>query len=136
MRPQDAVVYSAHVRDHCIPLLLLTLKLEPKKPRLRGKCSAEMNGPTFRPQAVPSKVNRKLHLQHQNSISIIRQLIESNFKDFKTYNDFSPVVTTKQNFDDLYIPKDHPSCTRSDDCYFNRTMCFLLIHPLINCIVD
>jgi phenylalanyl-tRNA synthetase alpha chain len=59
-------------------------------------------------------------LQPKNPISIIRQLIESNFQDYKTFNDFSPVVTTKQNFDDLYIPKDHPSRTKSDNYYFNK----------------
>ncbi|KAL9555476.1 hypothetical protein MBANPS3_002323 [Mucor bainieri] len=69
---------------------------------------------------VLSKVNRKLHLQPQNPISIIRELIESNFKGFKTFNDLSPVVTTKQNFDELYIPKDHPSRTKSDNYYFNK----------------
>ncbi|KAG1147685.1 hypothetical protein G6F37_000567 [Rhizopus arrhizus] len=69
---------------------------------------------------VLSKVHRKLHLQPQNPISIIRQLIESNFKDFKTFNNLSPVVTTKQNFDDLYIPQDHPSRSKSDNYYFNK----------------
>ncbi|KAG2229933.1 phenylalanyl-tRNA synthetase [Thamnidium elegans] len=70
--------------------------------------------------AILAKVNRQLHLQPKNPISIIRQLIESNFTDFKTFNEFSPVVTTKQNFDDLYIPKDHPSRTKSDNYYFNK----------------
>ncbi|KAI8987039.1 phenylalanyl-tRNA synthetase [Pilobolus umbonatus] len=69
---------------------------------------------------VLSKINRKLHLQPQNPISIIRQLIEDNFKGFKTYHNLSPVVTTKQNFDDLYIPEDHPSRTKSDNYYFNK----------------
>ncbi|CAO3702227.1 unnamed protein product [Rhizopus stolonifer] len=69
---------------------------------------------------VLSKVHRKLHLQPQNPISIIRQLIESNFENFKTFNDLSPVVTTQQNFDDLYIPSDHPSRTRSDNYYLNK----------------
>lgn len=70
--------------------------------------------------AVLSKTTRKLHLQPQNPISIIRQLIESNFQGFKTFNDLSPVVTTKENFDDLYIPADHPSRTKSDNYYFNK----------------
>lgn len=69
---------------------------------------------------VLAKVSRKLHLQPKNPISIIRTLIESNFKDFKTFNEHSPVVTTKQNFDDLYIPKDHVSRTKSDNYYFNK----------------
>ncbi|KAI7897567.1 phenylalanyl-tRNA synthetase [Cokeromyces recurvatus] len=69
---------------------------------------------------VLSKINRKLHLQPQNPISIIRQLIESNFQDFQKFNNHSPIVTTKQNFDDLFIPKDHPSRTKSDNYYFNK----------------
>ncbi|OBZ83081.1 Phenylalanine--tRNA ligase, mitochondrial [Choanephora cucurbitarum] len=69
---------------------------------------------------VLSKINRKLYLQPKNPISIIRQLIESNFKDFDTYNNFDPIVTTKQNFDDLHIPADHPSRTKSDNYYFNK----------------
>ncbi|KAI8968022.1 phenylalanyl-tRNA synthetase [Mycotypha africana] len=69
---------------------------------------------------VLAKINRKLHLQPQNPISIIRQLIESNFQNFKTFNTYSPIVTTKQNFDDLYIPKEHPSRTKSDNYYFNK----------------
>ncbi|GAA5803856.1 hypothetical protein HPULCUR_009341 [Helicostylum pulchrum] len=68
--------------------------------------------------AILAKVNRQLHLQPKNPISIIRQLIESNFTDFKTFNEFSPVVTTKQNFDDLYIPKDHPSRLASGENKF------------------
>lgn len=70
--------------------------------------------------AILSKVNRQLHLQPKNPISIIRQLIESNFTDFKTFNEFSPVVSTRQNFDDLHIPLDHPSRTKSDNYYFNK----------------
>jgi phenylalanyl-tRNA synthetase alpha chain len=65
-------------------------------------------------------VNRKLHLQPQNPISIIRQLIEGHFSDFKTFNNLNPVVTTKQNFDSLYIPKEHVSRSKSDNYYFNK----------------
>ncbi|KAI9281055.1 phenylalanyl-tRNA synthetase [Sporodiniella umbellata] len=69
---------------------------------------------------VLSKTQRKLHLQPQNPISIIRELIESNFKDFQTFNDLNPLVTAQQNFDDLCIPKDHPSRLRSDNYYVNK----------------
>lgn len=66
-------------------------------------------------------MNRNLHLQPQHPISIIRQLIESHFTGFKTFNDLSPIVSTRQNFDDLLIPSDHPSRSRSDNYYFNES---------------
>ncbi|KAI9025089.1 phenylalanyl-tRNA synthetase [Phycomyces nitens] len=69
---------------------------------------------------VLSKMNRKLHLQPTNPISIIRQLIEAHFKNYKPFHSFSPIVTTQQNFDDLLIPKDHPSRTKSDNYYFDK----------------
>ncbi|KAI8338455.1 hypothetical protein BC941DRAFT_422961 [Chlamydoabsidia padenii] len=69
---------------------------------------------------VLSKMKRKLHLQQRNPIGIIRQLIEGHFNDFTTFNDLSPIVSTRQNFDDLLIPKDHPSRTKSDNYYFNQ----------------
>ncbi|KAI7849820.1 phenylalanyl-tRNA synthetase [Circinella umbellata] len=68
-----------------------------------------------------SRVNRKLHLHPQHPISIIRQLIESHFHDFKTFHEISPIVTTKQNFDDLLIAKDHVTRNRSDNYYLNET---------------
>ncbi|CAO3589637.1 unnamed protein product [Absidia cylindrospora] len=69
---------------------------------------------------VLSKLERKLHLQPRNPIGIIRQLIEDHFNNFATFNNVSPIVTTQQNFDDLLIPKDHPSRTKSDNYYFNK----------------
>ncbi|KAI7864905.1 phenylalanyl-tRNA synthetase [Spinellus fusiger] len=69
---------------------------------------------------VLSKMNRKLHLQPTNPIAIIRQLIESHFNDYKAFHSFHPIVTTEQNFDDLLIPKDHPSRAKSDNYYFNQ----------------
>ncbi|KAI9244980.1 phenylalanyl-tRNA synthetase [Phascolomyces articulosus] len=68
-----------------------------------------------------SRVNRKLHLHPQHPISIIRQLIESHFHDFKTFHDISPIVTTQQNFDDLLIAKDHVTRNRSDNYYLNES---------------
>ncbi|ORX61364.1 phenylalanyl-tRNA synthetase [Hesseltinella vesiculosa] len=70
---------------------------------------------------VLSKISRQLHLQDRNPIGIIRQLIEGHFHDFKGFNSFSPIVTTRQNFDDLLIPQDHPSRTKSDNYYFNES---------------
>ncbi len=37
-------------------------------------------------------------------------------------HEFSPVVTTKQNFDELLIPKGHPSRKRSDTYYISEDL--------------
>ncbi|KAG0166306.1 hypothetical protein DFQ28_006411 [Apophysomyces sp. BC1034] len=65
-------------------------------------------------------MDRKLHLQPTNPISIIRQLIESHFSNYKAFNNLNPIVTTEKNFDDLLIPKDHSSRTKSDNYYVNK----------------
>ncbi|KAF7726150.1 hypothetical protein EC973_009042 [Apophysomyces ossiformis] len=65
-------------------------------------------------------MDRQLHLQPTNPISIIRQLIESHFSNFRAFNDLNPVVSTEKNFDDLLIPANHPSRTKSDNYYINK----------------
>jgi len=42
---------------------------------------------------------------------------KTNGPEFKTYDAFPPVVTTKANFDDLLVPADHPSRSYSDTFY-------------------
>ena len=37
------------------------------------------------------------------------------------FEDFSPIVTTKQAFDDILIPKDHVSRRKSDTYYIDAT---------------
>lgn len=78
---------------------------------------------------ILSYLNRDLHLKKDNPISIVRQRIVNYFYSsftyrgnpiFSVYDKLSPVVTTKQNFDDLLIPEDHPSRTKSDCYYVNR----------------
>jgi phenylalanyl-tRNA synthetase alpha chain len=72
------------------------------------------------PVNIASQVSRKLHLQPSHPISITRQLIESKFPGYKTYNTFFPVVTTGQNFDSLEFPADHPGRSRTDTYYINK----------------
>lgn len=71
--------------------------------------------------SILAKTTRKLHLHPSNPISIIRTHIENHFVTFKPFNTYHPVVTTRQNFDDLYIPADHPSRKVSDNYYINQT---------------
>lgn len=79
---------------------------------------------------ILSYLNTNLHLQKNNPLSIVRQRIINYFYSsfthrgnpiFSVYDNLSPVVSTKQNFDDLLIPNDHPSRAKSDCYYINNT---------------
>ncbi|KAG8718508.1 hypothetical protein FRC08_005107, partial [Ceratobasidium sp. 394] len=70
--------------------------------------------------AILSKVPRQLHLQNGHPISTLRALIESHFSEFAHLNSLSPIVTTKQNFDDLGFGPDHPGRNKSDTYYINE----------------
>lgn len=74
------------------------------------------------PEHLIDCTTRKLHLTKDHPISITRQIIESNFPSptFKYYNDFSPVVSTQQNFDSLGFPANHPGRALSDTYYINQ----------------
>lgn len=78
---------------------------------------------------IISYLNKNLHLQNDNPLSLVRQRIVnyfySNFTKcgnpaFSVYDNLSPIVSTKQNFDDLLIPADHPSRAKSDCYYVNK----------------
>ncbi|OAA52759.1 phenylalanyl-tRNA synthetase [Beauveria brongniartii RCEF 3172] len=75
------------------------------------------------PDNVLDSATRRLHLQKDHPVCITRQIIQANFPTptFKYHNDFSPVVTTRQNFDSLGFPTDHPGRARSDTYYINDT---------------
>jgi phenylalanyl-tRNA synthetase alpha chain len=62
----------------------------------------------------------KLHNLRNHPLEIIKTRVASNFKGFKHFDNFSPVVSTFQNFDSLLIPIDHPSRSRHDSYYFNE----------------
>jgi phenylalanyl-tRNA synthetase alpha subunit len=77
------------------------------------------------PQSVKSKVGVQLHRQPLHPLNIIKTTISDYFNDpsapgavpFKLFDDLSPIVTTKQNFDELLTPKDHVSRNPSDTFY-------------------
>lgn len=79
---------------------------------------------------VLSYMNRKIFLQKNHPLSIVRQEIIKYFYKtfvntkgnpiFSVYDNLSPVVTTEQNFDNLLIAKDHPSRAKSDCYYINE----------------
>ncbi len=77
------------------------------------------------------KVGHNLHRTPNHPICTIKNIIfdhfSKNHKDaaanaplFHTYDNFSPIVTVKQNFDDLLSPPDHPSRSLSDTFYVDH----------------
>ncbi|KAG0229144.1 hypothetical protein BGX31_006314 [Mortierella sp. GBA43] len=69
---------------------------------------------------ILEKTTRQLHHIPSHPIAIIKDLISSTFPDFKHYQTFSPVVTTKENFDDLCFAEDHPGRAPTDTYYINE----------------
>ncbi|KAF9973790.1 hypothetical protein BGZ73_002950 [Actinomortierella ambigua] len=69
---------------------------------------------------ILEKTTRQLHLIPTHPIAIIKERIASSFPGFKHYDQFSPVVTTKQNFDDLCFAEDHPGRSPTDTYYLNK----------------
>lgn len=79
---------------------------------------------------ISGYINRGLHLQKDHPLSIVRQQIVNYFYKsfvnnrgnavFSVFDNLSPVVTVQQNFDNLLIPKDHPSRAKSDCYYVNH----------------
>ncbi|CUM68236.1 uncharacterized protein PRCAT00005957001 [Priceomyces carsonii] len=74
------------------------------------------------PSFILELTERKLHLDKNHPIGILRELIEHNFNGlgYTFYNDFKPCVTTYENFDVLGFPQDHPGRSKSDTYYVNK----------------
>merc|ERR1711939_598587 len=68
---------------------------------------------------ILSKVGQNLHLRRSHPLGILRELIEAHFSSFEHLNALSPLVTVKQNFDDLEFPADHPGRSKTDTYYLN-----------------
>lgn len=66
-------------------------------------------------------VGRELYNNPDHPIAITRSLIESVFPqpNFKNTISPNPVVTTKDNFDVLGFPEDHPGRSRTDTYYID-----------------
>ncbi|XP_053520074.1 phenylalanine--tRNA ligase, mitochondrial isoform X2 [Artibeus jamaicensis] len=80
---------------------------------------------------VLSSVGRNLHNQQYHPLWLIKERVKEHFYKqyvgrfgtplFSVFDNFSPVVTTWQNFDSLLIPADHPSRKKGDNYYLNQT---------------
>lgn len=68
---------------------------------------------------IASRVGANLHRRPLHPLSILSQKIVAYFKDYPLYDDFSPIVSTKDNFDLLRIPADHISRSKSDTYYLD-----------------
>lgn len=81
---------------------------------------------------IISKLGRNLLWKRNHPICIVKQRIINFFHQkygayagsssplFSAYEDFSPVVSKQQNFDDLLIPQDHVARSKSDNYYINQ----------------
>lgn len=72
------------------------------------------------------KVGKNLHLQSDHPLNTIKTIVENycnKYADIKgqskfaLYDSESPLVDTKSCFDDLLVPPDHVSRSRSDTYY-------------------
>lgn len=79
---------------------------------------------------ILSYLGRNLHREKDHPLSLMRQRIVNYFYKeyansvgtplFSVFDGISPIVSTKQNFDSLLIPENHPSRAKSDCYYINR----------------
>ncbi|KAI9143839.1 hypothetical protein BKA69DRAFT_1059288 [Paraphysoderma sedebokerense] len=74
---------------------------------------------------ILAKLSRRLHTVPGHPLNILKNRIESHFAktspSFKFFDTLNPIVTTKQNYDDLLTPPNHPSRSKQDSYYFNST---------------
>lgn len=72
------------------------------------------------------KVGKSLHLQPHHPLNTIKIIVENYCNEyaasrgqspFALYDSELPIVTTKSCFDDLLVPPDHVSRSRSDTYY-------------------
>lgn len=78
------------------------------------------------PKSIEDKLCKKLHNKKDHPIEIIKNHIYNYFSELEKYkfcafDNLSPIVKTKDNFDNLLISKDHPARSKSDTYYLNET---------------
>eukprot|EP00163_Fabomonas_tropica_P003697 TRINITY_DN1320_c0_g1_i2.p1 TRINITY_DN1320_c0_g1~~TRINITY_DN1320_c0_g1_i2.p1 ORF type:complete len:409 (-),score=63.30 TRINITY_DN1320_c0_g1_i2:36-1262(-) len=74
---------------------------------------------------ILEKLGRNLHQNPKHPLGIIKSKIEHHFQSthpnlFQCYDNFSPQVLVRQNFDQLLIPEDHPSRCKTESYYYNK----------------
>lgn len=74
------------------------------------------------PDAIFSKLGMQLHRRGDNPIGILKNAIydyfDANYSGkFAKFDDLSPIVSVKENFDDVLVPADHVSRSYNDTYY-------------------
>jgi len=70
------------------------------------------------PLNITNKIGKNLYQISNHPICIIKNKIYDYFRSSREIiEDIGPYVDTQSNFDDLLIPKDHPSRSKSDTFY-------------------
>jgi len=106
------------------------MQSQPKTLEVLGQ-SYETDEMTSVTPTILSRVPRKLHLQPQHPVSIIKDRIVHHFHKtyttrtgnalFTSLENVNPVVTVEQNFESLLIPPGHPARSKIDNYYLNST---------------
>ncbi|XP_030458793.1 phenylalanine--tRNA ligase, chloroplastic/mitochondrial isoform X1 [Syzygium oleosum] len=76
------------------------------------------------PDTIFTKLGQQLHRRNQHPIGILKNAIydyfDSNYENkFDKFDDLCPIVTVKQNFDDVLVPADHVSRSYNDTYYID-----------------
>lgn len=74
------------------------------------------------PDTIFTKLGMQLHKRNQHPIGILKNAIyeyfDSNYPNkFNKFDDLCPIVSVKQNFDDVLVPADHVSRSYNDTYY-------------------
>ena len=77
------------------------------------------------PKGVKELLGKNLHNISNHPIEIVKRAVFAYFDNLEHYKFYkfetlSPIVTVKQNFDDLLIPPEHPARNKSDTYYLNE----------------
>ncbi|KAL5511865.1 MSF1 [Sanghuangporus vaninii] len=74
--------------------------------------------------AILSRLNSHLLTNPAHPLATLKSHIESHFSDYDHFgaSAFSPLVTPKQNFDDLSFAPDHPGRSVTDSYYVNKDL--------------
>lgn len=75
------------------------------------------------PQNIEWKMGRNYHRLEGHPICTIKQIIYRAMIGFNFFDDLSPLVSVKSNFDDLCVPPEHPSRKPSDTYYSDQAHC-------------
>ncbi|CAN1176061.1 Phenylalanine--tRNA ligase, chloroplastic/mitochondrial [Linum perenne] len=84
------------------------------------------------PDSIFSKLGMQLHKRNQHPLGILKNAIyeyfDTNYSNkFDKFDDLCPLVTVKQNFDDVLVPADHVS-RRYNDTYYVDSQTVLRCH--------